>query len=165
MAHIFNPTMTLSTTSAEVAIKINYGLRFNEHELHEHPTGPALYFSEEIEILGATLPLAFSSMPLQPQSGTIVRQRSWTVPRNLFDRGALPAPVRCRIRIVVSPPTGATADTNTEFVPSLAVRSYTPLKRLGWALAPAIGAVILVVGATALIRGERASDLSSRDGL
>jgi hypothetical protein len=151
MAYILNPAMALSTTSDKVTITVSYTVRFGSHERLTLSTGsPALWFSEQIDILGAKYPLSFSSESLQPQIEDMPRQRTESFQREYFEKDVLPTPVRCRIRVKVSPPTGAEAETNSAVVPSRSV-ALRPLTGLFRAIAPAVGAMVVGAIATALV--------------
>ena len=141
--------MSLAALPKEVQIKVTYDLGFSEHEKLTVSTGsPAMWFTEHIDILGAAEKLSFTPQSLQPHSGIMTRQRSSKEPRELLQRGVLPTPLRCRIRVVASPPCGATTETNTVVLPNTGVVPYVPLTRL----VPAIGALVAVAAAVALVR-------------
>jgi hypothetical protein len=152
MAQIVNATMSLAALPKEVVIKVSYDLQFSEHEKQTLSTGsPAMWFTEHIDILGAAEKLSFPSESLQVQGGIITRQRSSKEQRDLLQRGVLPTALRCRITVLAHPPSGATAETNTVVLPNSGVVPYVPLKRL----VPAIGALVAVVAAVALLRPRR----------
>jgi hypothetical protein len=158
MAYILNPTMSLSTTADKVTITVSYTVRFGGHERLTLSTGsPALWFSEHIDILGAKYPLGFSSESLQPQIEDMPRQRTESFQRDHFEKGVLPTPVRCRIRVKVSPPTGAEAETNSAVVPSRAVAPLPPLTGFFRAIAPAVGGMVVGAIATALVLSQQKS--------
>ena len=156
MAFIINPAMTLSTTSNEVTVAVSYTVRFGLHERLTLSTGsPALWFSEEIDVLGAKYPLGFGPETLEPQIGDMPRHRTQSFLREYFEKDVLPTVVRCRIRVKVSPPTGAVAETNSAVIRSRSVAPFRPLTGLSRAIGPAVGAVVVGAIATALVRRMR----------
>ena len=153
MAHISNPTMTLSTTSDQVTITVSYMVRFGGHERLTLPTGsPALWFFEQIDVLGAKYALSFSPESLMPQAEDMSRHRTQSFPREYFEKGVLPTAVRCRVRIRVDPPTGDEKETNSAVIPSRSLAPFRPLAGLRSAIAGAVGAMVVAAIATALVR-------------
>ena len=152
MAKVVHAAMALDALPKEVQIKVTYDLEFSEHEKLTVSTGsPAMYFTEYIDILGGAEKLSFPGQQLQTHSGMLTRQRSAKIPREMLQRGVLPTPLRCRIRVVANPASGGTAETNTVVLPNSGVVPYVPLRRL----VPAIGAIVAVVAAVALLRPRR----------
>jgi hypothetical protein len=153
MANILNPTMTLSTTWDQVTIAVSYTVRWAAHEQLTLSTGsPALWFHEQIDVLGAKYALGFSPESLQPQVGDMLRQRAQSFAREYFEKDVLPTTVRCRIRIVVSPQPGAEKETNSGVIPSRSVAPLRPLAGLRRAIAGAVGAAVVGAIAAALVR-------------
>ena len=158
MAHILNPSMAISTTSDKVTITVSYTVRFGLHERLTLTTGsPALWFSEQIDVLGAKYPLSFAPESLTPNVDDIPRQRTESFQREYFEKDVLPTTVHCRIRVKVSPPTGAEAETNSAVVPSRSVAPFRPATGFFRAIAPAVGAMVVAAIATALVLRQQKS--------
>lgn len=157
MAFLRNASMALSSTAEQVTISVAYDVRFGSNELATLSTGsPALWFTEVIEVLGAKYPLTLGSDDLTPSTEWTSRSRSASFPREYFDLGALPATVRCRIRIRVSPPVETDLETNTAVVDSRVVWPYVPWRRYAATGAAAGGVVALGLAARSIVLRARA---------